>query len=394
MNKLCAMLYADKQALETDLKVSLLAIRDRELNFYVQNLRSIATQAGVMSGFAYATVTSATGMAHHGDWQAVLFLLVTTIAMDLNIFALGAATWCGMLGPGLALRGPDGAMDKAVEGLALEYRNIFLAFALGITFFLFSAVVFVFEETGEGGSFDWLQSVLMFLIFFVTIRAAVKSCKRIYKKFRIRAEHAVSGNFHFNAPRQTREQAELARLSARKRWWQWPRRQYLHWRVFYDEFLGISSSVYTQRYLTAGATGERAYDFSISAIIRQLELPNTFEARGGDGRRLSGGRARVSSGDGASSSAAAAASSSSMGALQGDGFAPPAPSGPPQGNFSRLFRRRAPGDTAGLIASTDQNLELAAMQPSAQFGQGGTISPADSDTSGGSNGGGTTYRFT
>ena len=42
------MLYADKQALETDLKVSLLAIRDRELNFYVQNLRSIATQAGVM----------------------------------------------------------------------------------------------------------------------------------------------------------------------------------------------------------------------------------------------------------------------------------------------------------------------------------------------------------
>ena len=142
------MLYADKQALETDLKVSLLAIRDRELNFYVQNLRSIATQAGVMSGFAYATVTSATGMAHHGDWQAVLFLLVTTIAMDLNIFALGAATWCSMLGPGLALRGPDGAMDKAVEGLALEYRNIFLAFAFGITFFLLSAVVFLMEEIG------------------------------------------------------------------------------------------------------------------------------------------------------------------------------------------------------------------------------------------------------
>ena len=39
-------------------------------------------------------------------------------------------------------------------------------------------------------------------------------------------------------------------------------------------------------------------------------------------------------------------------------------------------------------------MAIAAMQPSAQFGQGGTISPADSDTSGGSNGGGTTYRFT
>jgi hypothetical protein len=32
------MLYADKRALETNLKVSLLAIREKELNYYVSAL--------------------------------------------------------------------------------------------------------------------------------------------------------------------------------------------------------------------------------------------------------------------------------------------------------------------------------------------------------------------
>ena len=46
------MLYADKQALETDLKVCLLAIRERELDFYTQNCRSIGTSAALLAGFA------------------------------------------------------------------------------------------------------------------------------------------------------------------------------------------------------------------------------------------------------------------------------------------------------------------------------------------------------
>ena len=75
------MLYADKQALETDLKVSLLAIRDRELNFYVQNLRSIATQAGVMSGFAYAARRARRSSAEH---------LIATKALRLHSYGLDA----------------------------------------------------------------------------------------------------------------------------------------------------------------------------------------------------------------------------------------------------------------------------------------------------------------
>jgi hypothetical protein len=51
------MLYADKRALETNLKVSLLQIREKELNFYTQNCLAVGTQSALLAGFAYAGLT-------------------------------------------------------------------------------------------------------------------------------------------------------------------------------------------------------------------------------------------------------------------------------------------------------------------------------------------------
>ena len=48
------MLYADKRALETNLKVELLEIREKELNFYTNNCQNIGTQAAMLAGFAFA----------------------------------------------------------------------------------------------------------------------------------------------------------------------------------------------------------------------------------------------------------------------------------------------------------------------------------------------------
>ena len=53
------MLYADKRALQTNLKVNLLAIRERELVFYTNNSLAIGTQAAMFAGFAFAGLTPA-----------------------------------------------------------------------------------------------------------------------------------------------------------------------------------------------------------------------------------------------------------------------------------------------------------------------------------------------
>lgn len=58
------MLYADKRALETNLQVSLLKIREKELQFYTQNCIAIGTQAALLSGFAYNGIIQVCARPH------------------------------------------------------------------------------------------------------------------------------------------------------------------------------------------------------------------------------------------------------------------------------------------------------------------------------------------
>ena len=48
-----AMLYADKNALRTQLKLNMLRIRERELSYYTNNCLAISTSAALLAGFAW-----------------------------------------------------------------------------------------------------------------------------------------------------------------------------------------------------------------------------------------------------------------------------------------------------------------------------------------------------
>ena len=140
------MLYADKRALETNLQVSLLKIREKELQFYTQNCIAIGTQAALLSGFAYNGIIQVDIPSDASDWLKTCYLCVTTMAMGFELIAVLNSTLCSMLGPGLALRGPDGSMHRAVDGLMLEYRLTFLFFTLGLIAFHLSALLFAWLE--------------------------------------------------------------------------------------------------------------------------------------------------------------------------------------------------------------------------------------------------------
>ena len=51
------------------------------------------------------------------------YLVVTTLIMGLELLTVVNATLCAILGPGLALRGPDGSMHTAVAGMMTHYRR-------------------------------------------------------------------------------------------------------------------------------------------------------------------------------------------------------------------------------------------------------------------------------
>lgn len=51
-------------------------------------------------------------------------------------------TLLSMMGPGLALRGPDGSMHPAVDGMVIEYNTAYICFVLGLVAFHASAALF------------------------------------------------------------------------------------------------------------------------------------------------------------------------------------------------------------------------------------------------------------
>ena len=59
-----------------------------------------------------------------------------------QLIAVMNTTLLSMMGPGLALRGPDGSMHPAVEGMVFEYNTAYICFVLGLIAFHFSAALF------------------------------------------------------------------------------------------------------------------------------------------------------------------------------------------------------------------------------------------------------------
>ena len=53
------MLLADKYDLQEQLKLSLLQIEDKELNFFTQNCYTVGTQAALIAGFVFSAIVEA-----------------------------------------------------------------------------------------------------------------------------------------------------------------------------------------------------------------------------------------------------------------------------------------------------------------------------------------------
>lgn len=198
-----AMLFADKRALETNLQVSLLKIREKELQFYTQNCIAIGTQAALLSGFAYNGIIQVDIPTDSSDWLKTLYLCVTTAAMGFELIAVLNSTLCSMLGPGLALRGPDGSMHRAVDGLMLEYRLTFLFFTAGLVAFHLSALLFAWLE------FSWPVALAMTLALLMFIYGMYRYWLRIYSRFALSSDRMITGKFEFgaNPAAQTRSPA-------------------------------------------------------------------------------------------------------------------------------------------------------------------------------------------
>jgi hypothetical protein len=119
----------------------MLRIRERELNYYTNNCLAISTSSALLAGFAWYGLTEVPFDSNASAVTQTLYLVVTTLIMGLELLTVVNATLCAILGPGLALRGPDGSMHNAVQGMMTHYRFTLACFTLGLVCFMLSALL-------------------------------------------------------------------------------------------------------------------------------------------------------------------------------------------------------------------------------------------------------------
>jgi len=181
------MLFADKRALATNLKVELLEIREKELRFYTSNTLSIGMQSAFFAGFASTALMThvpKTPVALHA-----IYLLFTVASLGLQLGVMVSTSLLAMLAPGLALRGPDGSMNVAVDHMISEYRSAFKKLLLGIITLHGSTICFVWLSLATA------EACILTLCILSSLWLIIRYIRKLMQRFQLPADEAVTGKF-------------------------------------------------------------------------------------------------------------------------------------------------------------------------------------------------------
>lgn len=120
--------------------------------------------------------------------------MLITSAFCANIFVVGQTTVLSVLGASLALRGPDGSMMTATDGLYHERGSVFQAFGHGLILTMGSVVMCVWLHL------HWEASVICCAIAVFTISRMRASYYRVAKKFDFDESMTVDFRDIFDGP--------------------------------------------------------------------------------------------------------------------------------------------------------------------------------------------------
>jgi hypothetical protein len=133
------MLAADKLLLTSTIRKNATELKGKELSLHKTNFDAVGTQAAVLAGFAVGMLVefevpeNTHAILSGGFYCCAVFTLVA------NLRCVTMTTCITVMGTSLALRGPEGSMVQAVEGMYKQRFLVFMTFGAGISSCLISA---------------------------------------------------------------------------------------------------------------------------------------------------------------------------------------------------------------------------------------------------------------
>ena len=148
------MLHADKKNLESDFRVRMLHIREKELMFFVRNCQNMANLAALIACMAQSGLIFTKYIDFNLCGQGLVNLhskellcaeftypIAIFITMGLCLLCMWVSMLVSLLAPGLALRGPDGSMHECVRMIGEEYEYALAILACALAMFFVSAIL-------------------------------------------------------------------------------------------------------------------------------------------------------------------------------------------------------------------------------------------------------------
>ena len=126
------MLAADKLLLRSTVKQRAIQLREKELTLFNENFNAVGTQSAVLAGFAMTSFAEI-DLPHNAFYAQKAFLHIFVVtSVCANLLCTACTTFVSVWGSGKALRGKDGSMDQAVDGMHDERTFIFSCFGVGL----------------------------------------------------------------------------------------------------------------------------------------------------------------------------------------------------------------------------------------------------------------------
>lgn len=144
---------------------------------YTENFSAMATQAAVLAGFTTTCLIEISIPPNVNPIAKNILHMSAIISICSNITCVSLSTITNIWGSGKALRGKDGSMDEAVEGINDERGLIFKAFAFGLAGNLLTVLSACFI------TMEYPTSIIASLIVLYTAWMIYNNANRIQKKF-------------------------------------------------------------------------------------------------------------------------------------------------------------------------------------------------------------------
>lgn len=178
------MLQADKNTLEWELAKGKVAAATAELDFHIERLRTLMTQATLVAGFAF-TGLGAESMGEVSTPQIdvhsllpEMFVMLSTASMALSLWVICVAQYSTLKARNLALEGPFGSVEIAAALLEQKSSLVFYAFSASLGFLVLAATLLTWAYRGIG-----LTSIIVTVIFLMTFSHLVYEMRDVSTKF-------------------------------------------------------------------------------------------------------------------------------------------------------------------------------------------------------------------